>query len=67
MDMYLLEMKMKKSGVTNEQLAKLLKIDPATLYRKKVGESDFYRREIQMIRTELNLTPEEVDLIFFNQ
>lgn len=65
MNVYLLEMKMKQANKTNEEVAKALNIDPATFYRKKKGESDFLRTEIQKIRNVLNLTSEDVDTIFF--
>lgn len=63
---FLLELKMKEANVSTEKAAKETKMDPATFYRKKVGESDFYRREIQILRKLLNLTSEEVDSIFFD-
>ncbi|KXU52184.1 toxin-antitoxin system, antitoxin component, Xre domain protein, partial [Candidatus Stoquefichus sp. KLE1796] len=46
---------------------KKIGVDPATFYRKKIGESDFYRREIQVLRKILNLTSKEVDEIFFDE
>lgn len=67
MNVYLLEMKMKQAGISHEQAARLTNMDPATFYRKKIGESDFYRREIQILRKILNLSSEEVDEIFFDQ
>lgn len=36
-------------GYSLSQVAKLIGIDAATLYRKMNGESDFYRSEIQKI------------------
>lgn len=66
MNAYLLELKMKQSNITTEKAAKATNMDPATFYRKKIGESDFYRREIQVLRKILNLTSEEVDSIFFD-
>lgn len=62
----LLEAKTKECGLTNEDVAKALAIDPATYYRKKRGETDFYRREIRIIRKLLGLSSEDVDIIFFN-
>lgn len=67
MDIYLLEMKMKQASKTNEDVARALDIDPVTFYRKKKGDSDFLRTEIQKIRTILNLTSKEVDAIFFDE
>lgn len=65
MNQYLLDAKIKEKGLTNESVAKELHIDPATFYRKKKGESDFTRKEIQILRKILSLTHQEVDLIFF--
>lgn len=65
MNSLLLDLKIKEKGKTIEYIAKVLGIDPATFYRKKKGISDFTRKEIQIIRFELDLTPNEVDLIFF--
>ncbi|MEG0366081.1 MAG: hypothetical protein RR585_04545 [Coprobacillus sp.] len=65
MNAYLLEMKMKEANVSTEKAASETNMDPATFYRKKNGDSDFYRREIQILRRLLNLTSEDVDLIFF--
>ena len=67
MNWIMLEAKTKELGLTNEDVAKALNIDPSTYYRKKRGETDFYRREIRLIRKLLCLSPEEVDSIFFNQ
>ena len=56
-------------GMSAAYISKSLKkigVDPATFYRKKVGESDFYRREIQALRKILNLSSKEVDSIFFD-
>ena len=57
---------MKEANVTIEKVAKETNMDPATFYRKKIGESDFYRKEIQILRKILNLTSDEVDSIFFD-
>lgn len=66
MNAFLLEMKMKEANISTEKAAKATQMDPATFYRKKIGDSDFYRREIQILRKLLNLTSEEVDSIFFD-
>jgi hypothetical protein len=65
MNRYLLGAKMGEKNISNAQLAKALSIDEATLYRKKSGTSDFYRREIQIIKNVLNLSDEDIRLIFF--
>lgn len=67
MNWIMLEAKTKECGLTNEDVARALDIDPATYYRKKRGETDFYRREIRLIRKLLCLTSEDVDAIFFDQ
>jgi predicted transcriptional regulator len=38
-----------EKGISVYDVAKLLGISPATLYRKMNGESDFFREEIQKI------------------
>lgn len=52
-------------GVSVEDLAKKLDMNPATLYRKMSGESDFFRNEIQVIAKELMLSKDDVLAIFF--
>ena len=59
--------RMVEMNITNAQLAEALGIDDATLYRKKAGTSDFYRKEIQMIKEVLNLSDDDVRAIFFDQ
>lgn len=66
MNALLLEMKAKSQGKNHEYMAKLLHIDPVTYYRKRVGESEFTRKEMQIIRSELNLSADEFDSIFFD-
>lgn len=55
--------KIKENGKTIQEVADFLGINPATLYRKMNGESDFYREEIQKLSEYLNL--EEPMEIFF--
>lgn len=52
-------------GITLEEVSKELKINPATLYRKMSGKSDFSRQEIQDVRRFLKLDDDEVNEIFF--
>lgn len=53
------------AGKTLPDIAELLGINLATLYRKMNGESDFYRNEIQILCEELKIkNPVE---IFFAQ
>lgn len=66
MNEYLLEMHMKNHGLSNEEMARRLCIDPATFYRKKKGISDFTRKELQKMRASLELSSEDVDAIFFD-
>ena len=50
---------------TREDVAAILGINPATLYRKINGQSDFTRQEIQIIRYAFNLDADSLDRIFF--
>lgn len=65
MNSLLLEMKMKERGKSHEYMANALNMAPSTYYRKRIGESEFTRKELQVIRFELKLSPEEFDSIFF--
>lgn len=67
MNKNLLSARMIEHGINHAQLAEALSIDEATLYRKKSGASDFYRREIQVIKKVLELSDEDVRLIFFDE
>lgn len=66
MNCSLLDAKIVERGKTQEAIASYLGISPSTFYRKKKGESDFFRDEIQKIRKFLSLSPQEVDEIFFD-
>lgn len=57
--------KMAEKRCTVERMANYLGINPTTLYRKTVGESEFTRSEIQQIAVLLGLTMQEVSDIFF--
>lgn len=48
-----------------EKMSNALGINPATFYRKRTGESEFTRNEIQIIAHTLDLTTEEIRNIFF--
>ena len=52
-------------GLTLEEVAKKLGINPSTLDRKMSGISDFSRNEIQILRKVLRMTAAECDDIFF--
>lgn len=57
--------KLCEAGLTPRDLASLLGINEATLYRKMSGSSDFLRSEIQIIQYRLNLTNDDIMDIFF--
>lgn len=52
-------------GLKAADVARLMRISSTTLYRKTSGESDFTRKEIQLFRSALGLTADEVVDIFF--
>ena len=54
-----------RRGLTIKEVAKMLGIDPVSLYRKMKGKSDFFRNEIQTIREKFSLTDNDVIKIFF--
>lgn len=54
-----------EKGMSTRDIARILGINEATLYRKISGESDFTRNEIQIFRQALGLTSCEMDAIFF--
>ena len=53
-------------GVSKEDLAKELCINPTTVYRKINGESDFTLSELKVLKKVLKLSNEDVDRIFFS-
>ena len=55
---------LQEKGLTIQDVAMYLKINKSTLYRKMVGESDFYRAEIQAICTLLDIN--DPSKIFFD-
>lgn len=52
-------------GLNIEDVAKEISINPATLYRKINGETEFTRKEIQELRIVLDLDISAADKIFF--
>ncbi len=53
-----------RAGVSKEDIAKYLGVNPATIYRKFNSESDFTLSELRKLKKMLNLTNEDVDRIF---
>lgn len=52
-DKLLFQYEIRKRGLTVKDVARIIGIDVATLYRKMNGESDFYRHEIQKMCVEI--------------
>ena len=60
--------KIVECGMTIPELAQLIGIDKATLYRKMGANGDnFTIKEANLISQKLNLSIDEVNAIFFNQ
>ncbi len=55
-----------RAGVSKEDIAKYLGINPATVYRKFNGESEFTLSELRKLKVFLNLSKDDVDRIFFS-
>lgn len=66
MNSNILKAKIKLNQDTQEDLAEHLGITNSTLSFKINGKADFLRAEIQLIKQRYNLTPNEIDQIFFN-
>lgn len=47
-------------GENQQEAARVMGINPATLYRKIRGESDFYRTEIEAFCNHYNVSPSEI-------
>jgi DNA-binding XRE family transcriptional regulator len=56
-----------RAGVSKEDIAKFLGINPTTVYRKFNGESDFTLSELRTLKKVLNLSKDDVDRIFFSE
>lgn len=67
MNLNLLEAKMKEYEDSHSDLANYLGITPQALSNKKNGNSDFKRKEMEMIKIRYNLTRDDMDLIFFEK
>lgn len=48
-----------------ERMARVLGINPTTMYRKMAGTSEFTRSEIQLISSSLELSTSDIQAIFF--
>jgi lambda repressor-like predicted transcriptional regulator len=59
--------KIVENGTSVERLSYIMGINKSTFYKKlnKECHADFYRREMIVIRNELNLTNDEMTAIFF--
>lgn len=60
-----LSAKFVENGFTMKDIATLLGINQATLYRKMNSETDFTRNEISMLKDYLNFSLDEMNDIFF--
>ena len=49
-----------KKGDNAEKAAKIMDMNPATLYRKMNGKSDFYRKEISKFCKYYNVNPNQI-------
>ncbi len=56
-----------RAGVTNRKLALRLGLSEQAFYNKIQGETEFKGSEIKCLATELRLSMEEVNLIFFDR
>lgn len=65
MKKYILSEYIAKNNDTLEELSKHLEITYQTLSKKRNGHVEFTRAEIKKIKDRYNLTPEEIDYIFF--
>lgn len=56
-----------RNGLTLENLAARIGVNPATLHRKVSGETEFRRNELQIIKLTLKLDNRKFLAIFFRQ
>ncbi|WP_143314278.1 helix-turn-helix transcriptional regulator [Clostridium sp. HBUAS56017] len=61
-----LKVEMLRNKVNRTQLAEKLEITKSALSKKLNGVNDFSRKDISIVKEVLNLTPQRVDEIFFN-
>lgn len=61
-----LKVEMLRNKVNPTQLAKELNITKSALSKKINGVNEFSRKDISIVKGVLNLTPQRIDEIFFN-
>ena len=61
----LLEMYIRRAGVTNRDLAKVVGLSQTGFYDKLKGRTEFRQSEIKIITERIGLTNEERDSVFF--
>lgn len=62
-----LRAQMARYGDTCQSLADAMNVALSTISKKINNEREFTQKEIDFIKRRYNLTPDEVDLIFFAQ
>lgn len=62
----MLKAKIAEHGLRSYELAEIIGINKATLYKKMHGKGEFNRREMSEIRKALNLSAVDMDSIFFS-
>jgi predicted transcriptional regulator len=61
----LLEMYIRRAGITNRDLAKVVGLSQTGFYDKLKGTTEFRQSEIKIITDHIGLTNEERDSVFF--
>lgn len=61
-----LKVEMLRNKVNQTKLAEELDISKSALSKKITGVNEFNRKDISIIKNVLNLTPQRIDEIFFN-
>ena len=62
-----LQGKMRECGYSLEKLANIVGISPTGLFNKVHNQSEFLVSEVQTISAVLNLSQEDVNVIFFGE
>jgi len=55
-----------RNGITQEQLSAIVGISVSTMSQKVNGIKDWNVAEIKLIKQALNLSPEKIEMIFFD-